>query len=182
MERPDNVPPASDAAARRPYPRAPGDGPRLPVPPRKTLPHESPSWVDPAKEIYFITICCKKRGVNQLARPAISKPLIDTIKHRNERGDWYAYIALLMPDHIHFLLSFPRESRMQNTVSKWKEWTAKQLKIQWQRDFFEHRLRGHEGYREKADYIMTNPVRAGLVATTEDWPHAFIADPQDRRR
>lgn len=121
MEIDPRVDSKSDAAARRPY------QPRIPVPPRKTLPHDFPSWIDPAKEIYFITICCRKRGVNQLALPAVSEPLIDTIKHRHERGDWYAHLAMLMPDHVHFLLSFPRESRLQNTISKWKEWAAKTL-------------------------------------------------------
>ena len=166
-----------DTAARRPY-QPIEDGPRLAVPPRKTLAHDSPSWIDPAKEIYFITICCRKRGVNQLAVPAISEPLIETIKHRNERLDWYAHLGMVMPDHVHLLVSFSRDSRLQTTISKWKEWTAKTLQIQWQRDFFEHRLRREESYREKADYIMLNPVRAGLVATTEDWPHMFVADPQ----
>ncbi|MFN2509440.1 MAG: transposase [Chthoniobacterales bacterium] len=180
MERPQNVPRTSDAAARRPYQAHPDDGPRIAVPPRKTLPHDIPSWVDPTKEIYFITICCRKRGVNQLALSAIAGPLIDTIKHRNDGGAWYAHLAMLMPDHAHFLLSFPRESRIQNTISKWKEWTAKALHIQWQRDFFEHRLRRNESYREKSDYIMLNPVRAGLVVTTENWPYVFIADPQPR--
>ena len=52
------------------------------------------------------------------------------------------------------------------------------LLIEWQRDFFEHRLRGSESYREKADYILLNPVRAGLARTPEEWPHIFIADPQ----
>ena len=83
-----------------------------------------------------------------------------------------------MPDHVHFLLSFPCERRLQNTVSKWKEWTAKSLRITWQRGFFEHRLRREESYSEKADYIMLIPIRAGLVATTQAWPHLFIADPQ----
>jgi len=36
--------------------------------------------------------------------------------------------------------------------------------IKWQRDFFEHRLRSDESWREKADYILANPVRKGLVA------------------
>jgi hypothetical protein len=75
-----------------------------------------------------------------------------------------------MPDHIHFLLSFPRDKPIQTVVSKWKEWTAKTLHIEWQRDFFEHRLRKEESYREKADYIMLNPVRASLVERVEDWP------------
>ncbi len=176
MERPSRVARPSDAAARRPY-----HEPRIPVPPRKTLPHESPSWVDPAKEIYFITICCRKRGLNQLTLPKISEPLIDTIRHRNDRGDWYAHIAMLMPDHLHLLLSFPREKPLQTTISKWKEWTAKKLRIEWQRDFFEHRLRRDESYREKANYIMLNPVRAGLIGSTEDWPYVFIADAQAPR-
>ena len=29
---------------------------------RKTLPHEIPSWVDPQKEIYFVTINCAERS------------------------------------------------------------------------------------------------------------------------
>ncbi len=57
-----------------------------------------------------------------------------------------------MPDHLHLLIWFPEiEKRVQIIVSKWKQWTAKTLKIDWQRDFFEHRLRKEESLREKAD-------------------------------
>ena len=88
------------------------------------------------------------------------------------------HLALLMPDHMHLLISFPQsEKRIQTIVSKCKEWTAKSLKIDWQRDFFEHRLRKEESFREKADYIFLNPVRAGLVKEKEDWSYVFIADP-----
>jgi len=48
---------------------------------------------------------------------------------------------------------------------------SRQLAVEWQQDFFEHRLRHDESAREKADYILANPVRAGLVARPEDWPH-----------
>ena len=81
-----------------------------------------------------------------------------------------------MPDHLHFVASFPEtDMRMQTIVSKWKEWTAKSLGIRWQRDFFEHRLCREESAQEKADYILENPVRAGLVSRWEDWPYVFIA-------
>jgi putative transposase len=146
-------------------------------PTRKQLPHEAPLWVDTNEADYFITICCKQRGTNQLALSTIADELFETIKYRNKEGVWYAHIALLMPDHVHFLLSFPEtEKRMQTIVSKWKEWTAKTLKIDWQRDFFEHRLRQEESFREKADYILANPVRAGLVKESEEWPYVLIAD------
>jgi len=146
-------------------------------PTRKQLPHEAPLWVDTTDADYFITICCKLRGTNQIALPAIAEELLETIEHRNKQGGWYAHIALVMPDHVHFLLSFPEsETRMQIIVSKWKEWAAKTLKIAWQRDFFEHRLRQEESFREKADYILANPVRAGLVKEPEEWPYVFITE------
>ena len=145
---------------------------------RKRLPHDIPLWLDPSKARYFITVSCKQRDENQLARSTVANNIFETIKHRNAEGIWYAHLALLMPDHVHLLLSFPqREKRVQSVVSKWKEWTAKTLKIEWQRDFFEHRLRKEESFREKADYILANPVRAGLAEKTADWPYIFIAEP-----
>jgi putative transposase len=82
-----------------------------------------------------------------------------------------------MPDHAHLLLSFPEGGkRIQTVVSKWKGWTTKTIGIRWQRDFFEHRLRREESFREKADYILDNPLRAGLISRAEDWPYVFIAE------
>jgi REP-associated tyrosine transposase len=145
---------------------------------RKRLPHDVPLWVDPAKEDYFITVCCRERGRNQLANRKIGRALIDTIRHRNDRQIWYAHLAVVMPDHVHLVLAFPdRERGVQRIVGKWKEWTAKSLGVHWQRDFFEHRLRRDESFREKADYVLANPVRAGLVDREENWPYAFIASP-----
>src|SRR2546423_2760569 len=155
-------------------PRTPQRG----VPTRKSLPHEIPLWLDPNKEDYFITICCQKRGQNQLTSPTIALGLLETVKHRNEQQIWYAHVAVVMPDHVHVVISFGRtDKRTQMIVSKWKEWTAKTLGIRWQRDFFECRLRGDQSFREKADYVLINPVRAGLVKRWQDWPYTFIADP-----
>src|SRR5438445_12480121 len=146
-------------------------------PARKSLPHEIPLWVDPAKETYFVTICCESRGENQLARPEAADKILETIIHRNEIGFWFVQLAVLMPDHLHLLISFPDiDKRVQTVVSKWKEWTAKTLGVCWQRDFFEHRLRHEESVREKGDCILENPIRAGLVSRWEDWPYVFIAE------
>jgi hypothetical protein len=37
---------------------------------------------------------------------------------------------------------------------------------------FDHLLRSKESYAEKWDYVVQNPVRAGLTAAAEDWPYA----------
>jgi putative transposase len=42
----------------------------------------------------------------------------------------------------------------------------------WQRGFFDHLLRGSESYSEKWNYVRENPVRAGLVASADDWPYS----------
>ncbi len=121
---------------------------KLPI--RKRLPHDVPLWIDPAKECYFITICCKMRGRNQLALPDVANALLETVQHRNDIGVWYVHVAMLMPDHLHMLASFPETGkRVKTIVSKWKEWTAKTNGISWHRDFFEHRLRGMKAFSKK---------------------------------
>ena len=141
------------------------------------LPHEIPLWVDPHKEIYFITINCQDRNRNQLALPGVAENLFETVRHRQEKNLWWPYLFLLMPDHLHMLLSFPPSDKpIRLVVSKWKEWTAKEIGIVWQDDFFEHRLRHDESRRQKADYILTNPVRKKLVSRPENWPYVYFGD------
>jgi putative transposase len=145
------------------------------LPLRKLLPHEIPLWIDHTKKLYFLTICCNPRGKNQLAFTTVANAVFETVAYRNEQCIWFARLALLMPDHVHLVVRFPDNGRrMRTIVSKWKEWIAKTLTIRWQRDFFEHRLRCDGNVRQKADYILLNPVRAGLVSKPEDWPFVFI--------
>ena len=41
----------------------------------------------------------------------------------------------------------------------------------WQPGFFDHVLRSEESYVEKWQYVLENPVRAGLVKELEQWPY-----------
>ena len=65
---------------------------------------------------------------------------------------------------------------MEKAVKDWKRWVARSMGVVWQPGFFDHRLRGEESVREKADYILANPVRAGLVKNWQDWPHRWMPD------
>jgi hypothetical protein len=97
-------------------------------PARKQLPHGIPTWIDSTTEVYFITVCCRPRGKNQLAKSSVAPALLESIVHRNEQAIWYVRLALLMPDHVHLIVSFGAgQKQMQTVVSKWKEWTAKNL-------------------------------------------------------
>ena len=79
-------------------------------------------------------------------------------------------IALVMPDHIHMILRLGLESKGLSTeMRNWKYWTAKNLGIHWQDGFFDHRLCDAESLSQKYEYILDNPVRAGLVESPSDW-------------
>ncbi|HVT73324.1 MAG TPA: hypothetical protein VHD61_09315 [Lacunisphaera sp.] len=144
------------------------------LPQRKNLPHGTPSWVrDDA--IYFITACCRPKGVNQLCLDPVASIIWESIEFRQTRGDWHVHLWLLMPDHFHALISFPREVRPARVLAGWKEMVAKRTSVHWQRDFFDHRLRSLESHEEKAAYIRQNPVRKALVRDAAEWK--FVWEP-----
>jgi REP element-mobilizing transposase RayT len=140
---------------------------------RKHLPHDDGPLFsgNPEGEVYFITICCIPRGTNQLAHPGIWQTIDETLALRETRQELQCRLALAMPDHFHALMSFPGPKPMTKAISDFKSWLAKHCGTQWQRDFFDHRLRSIESAAKKANYIRMNPVRAGLVTNPEDWPY-----------
>jgi hypothetical protein len=48
---------------------------------------------------------------------------------------------------------------------------------QWQRDFWERRVRADEATEDYARYVLLNPYRAGLVRVGESWPWTWLPDP-----
>ncbi len=138
-------------------------------PERKPLDHTSPSWVTRGA-VYFCTLCCEERGRNQLCHQATAEILFEAARHYHQRRDWFLRQMLLMPDHLHALIAPAPDKILARLVGDWKRYTATKAGLRWQKNFFEHRLRGHEGWEEKAAYIRNNPVRAGLCRSGEPWP------------
>ena len=144
------------------------------VPERKQLPHDIPRWLDdPSTETYFLTICAEKRG-DDLVRGELPGQLLESIRFYNGAKKWRVNLAVIMPDHVHFLAAF--DGKLAPAVRAWKHWTARHLGVEWQRDFFEHRVRREESLTAKVSYILDNPVRAGLVEHWDRWPHLWIAE------
>ena len=142
---------------------------------RKRLPHSIPNWVDTDQVIFFITVCCKDRGKNVLCYPEKASAIFETVESRMKWCLWYPRVVLLMPDHLHMLVSYNlRLKPMTEIMSSWKSWCRKNIGINWQRGFFDHRLRGDESVREKADYILNNPVRKQYVREWNDWKYYWL--------
>jgi putative transposase len=81
-----------------------------------------------------------------------------------------------MLDHVHLLIGIGGETRLSDVIRDFKRITAKRTGIQWQRDYFDHRIRRDESLAEKADYILNSPVRAGLVKAVQQWPYVIRGD------
>ncbi len=131
-----------------------------------------PSWVADSA-ICFVTINARERGIDSLLHESRASALLTSAKHQHISGTWWLHLILIMPDHLHALLSLPHDRQLARVITAWKSYQTKSSGIGWQSGFFDHRLRSEESLQEKAHYIRMNPVRAELVASPEDWPHVW---------
>ena len=105
------------------------------------------------------------------------REILDAARFRQERGDWFLYLFLVMPDHIHLLAHFPPDRDMVAVIADFKRYLSTAHHIRFQRDFFDTRIRDAAHFAEKWDYIVRNPVRRGLCESPRDWPHVIAYDP-----
>ena len=138
-------------------------------PARKHLPHDAQPFPGIGEPVHFITACARTRSGGPFLPAADA--ILAAARHCHERGRWFLRLLLVMPDHVHALVTMPRGSILTTTVANWKHYLARTASIAFQRDFFDHRLRGEAEVSGKYAYIRANPVRKGLVAHPDDWSH-----------
>jgi REP element-mobilizing transposase RayT len=141
---------------------------------RKKLHHRIPAWVPDGAQ-FHIRIRLEQGTPARLTDLAIASHLLDSFVFYHQQRRWYAWLVVLMPDHLHAILSFPRDTGMSRTIGEWKKYHAKAHRLTWQDNYFDHRLRSADAFVEKAHYLRMNPVRAGLCAQPKDWP--WVVEP-----
>jgi len=149
------------------------------LPVRKQLSHDVPSVVPPwivCNAVFFITINTYPHEKNQLANKTVFEAIIESVLHRQSMGQMWAKYVLLMPDHLHGLFLFSPDHPMHRVIADWKRFLAKKCKIEWQRDFFDHRIRKDESETEKWNYIRLNPGRKEWVSDPDEWPYQWTND------
>ena len=133
-----------------------------------------PPWVEPGA-VFHIRIRCAPTNDMSLIHDEIGRALLDSVQLYTDQQLWFPAVWLLMPDHVHALVSFAPDKPMSQIVGDWKRWQSKKHGVQWQENFFDHRIRDDEQLEEKFWYIRNNPVVKGLCAEPEDWPWFFAA-------
>jgi len=87
--------------------------------------------------------------------------------------------SVFMPDHLHLLLEgeddgaafvpLMKTARQRSAVA-YRRLTGRRL---WQDGYFEHVLRADQDTRTVIEYIVGNPIRAGLVNRPHDYPYVW---------
>lgn len=92
-------------------------------------------------------------------------------------GDATMLAWVLMPDHAHWLIQLGEQDRLEVVISRLKAASARTANQVlgrqgplWQRSFHDHALRRDEDLKAAARYVVANPVRAGLVKRTGQYP------------
>jgi REP element-mobilizing transposase RayT len=141
------------------------------------LHHAVPSWVKTGSCFHIRLRVAPENSMSRaLAQPEIAAGLLAAARFYHERQRWHCRLFLLMPDHIHALLIFPAESQMSRVIGEWKHYATRQWSIDWQPNYFDHRIRNAAGLAEKYTYVRRNPVVKGLCQRAEDWPWVWQPD------
>jgi REP-associated tyrosine transposase len=133
-------------------------------------------WLFTDHPVYFLTACIQDRR-RVLANDEVhgSFRTFATIA-----TDYSVLVGryMIMPDHVHLFAAFsPKSPSLSAWMKSWKNAMSKTLNQMgipakhWEKDFFDHVIRSQESYGEKWSYVRENPVRAGLVKRSEDWPY-----------
>ncbi|MGM9699565.1 MAG: BREX-1 system adenine-specific DNA-methyltransferase PglX [Prevotella sp.] len=93
----------------------------------------------------------------------IRKIVEDSILHFNgEKYNIHAYV--IMPNHVHVLLSPIGDNQVQSIVGSWKKFSAHEINKMlnqtgsvWERESFDRMVRGNEDFEAKFKYIEANP-------------------------
>ena len=128
-------------------------------------------------QIYLVTSVTADRKpmfCNYSAGRIVVRELIEA--ERRGRVTSLAYVV--MPDHLHWLVSIRPEYSITDVVGSVKRYSAVSFNQSlgnigvpvWQRGFHDHALRRDEDILHVARYIIANPLRAGLVQRIGEYP------------
>ena len=127
--------------------------------------------------VYHITICTKNKHP-YFADFHSARILIHEMKKLHDEQLLLSLAFAVMPNHLHWLLQLGGCATLSQVFHKLKGRTARQInhyrKQQgsiWQKGYYDHGIRAEENLRVVARYIVSNPLKDGLVQSLADYPH-----------
>jgi REP-associated tyrosine transposase len=124
--------------------------------------------------VYFVTTDTWQK--HSLINTTLANIVLDQIVSCRDRGFYRLHAFVLMPDHLHVLLT-PREATtIEKAMQMIKGGSAHRIGIEkpqtfpiWHAGFHDRWIRDADEYRGSKRYIEQNPVAAKLVERPEDY-------------
>lgn len=136
-------------------------------------------------------------GACHLKIPEIANLVKESLFEKDE--EWYELLAFcIMPNHVHILLDTSRQLcnedgevrteieleekyvQLDKIMKQIKGSSARYINMAlnrngtlWQKDSYDHYVRNEKEWKNILNYILENPVKAGLVNSWEDWPFSY---------
>ena len=104
--------------------------------------------------------------------------VINTIRHMEQTCEIESLSFVIMPDHLHWLISLGNKIPLYQVIANVKRRSAYRINEHkkrtgssvWQKGFHDYALRKDDEIKDVARYIVANPLRAGLVNKIGDYP------------
>lgn len=135
------------------------------------------------------------RRQSYLSIPTSRDAFLEVLERTRQRYQFLVFGFVVMPNHIHLLISEPQQGTIATVIQSLTIASAKRIKSSvdfrqhthncqnqaivghgpqdspfWQRRYYDRSVRDHEEFIQALKYIHRNPVKRGLVARPEDWP------------
>jgi putative transposase len=128
--------------------------------------------------VYFVTTdTWQKHPI--FINAVLAKIVVEQILSCRERGFYKLHAFVVMPDHLHLLLTPAETTTVEKAMQMIKGGSAHRMGVEspqkfpiWHSGFHDRWMRDVEEYRGSKAYIDRNPVEAKLVERSEDYPYS----------
>jgi len=143
---------------------------------------------------HFITFSCYRRQPN-FSRREIYDLFPECLERMRRRFDMRLYGYVVMPEHVHLLLSEPGQGTLADAIHYLKLSFSKRAKLLlylnvqlkrvsrstgsgralahgepfWQKRYYDRNIRNWQEFTVKLRYLHRNPVKRGLVEEAAQW-------------
>jgi len=155
-----------------------GDGALAPAMARPGRNASEENILTPARTFFVTTKTSMGRRLLQSERNA--GLLIDVLRSLVVERRFQLHDFVIMPDHLHALMTVNDGMTIEKAMQLVKGRFSRRLSLEfgykgdvWQRGFSEVQVIGEESLRTHREYIMQNPVKAGLVTSADQFPFCY---------
>ena len=117
-----------------------------------------------------------------LTNPELATIIINSIRYFDQK-DYRLICFCIMPNHVHMIV-YNLKKPLYTIMKLLKGYSSGEInKILerkgkfWQSESYDNYIRSRNDLHNKIQYVMNNPVKAGLVSNRKDWKYSYC-DPR----